>query len=84
MNQQASKKPTVAHQQQSSLLRPPAPGSHIAWGHQGQPQFIQPMVSPRHQPSRQPGQPSPLWQTFNPSAQPFIPAPEAQQDNAVL
>ena len=35
MNQQASKKPTVAHQQQSSLLWPPAPGSHVASGHQG-------------------------------------------------
>ena len=45
-NQQASKKSTIAHQQQSSLLRPPAPGSHAALGHQGQPQFIQPMVNP--------------------------------------
>ena len=40
-NQQASKKSTVAHQQQSSL-----PGSHATSGHQGQPQFIPPMVSP--------------------------------------
>ena len=45
-NQQASKQTTVAHQQQSSLLQPPAPGSHAALGHQGQPQFIQPVVSP--------------------------------------
>ena len=45
-NQQASQKSTVAHQQQSSLLWPPAPGSHAALGHQGQLQFIQPMVSP--------------------------------------
>ena len=46
MDQQASKKPTIAHQQQSSLLWPPAPGLHAPSGHQGQPQFIQPMVSP--------------------------------------
>ena len=45
-NQQASKQLPVTHQQQSSLLQPPAPGSHAAPGHQGQPQFIQPMVSP--------------------------------------
>ena len=82
-NQQASKQSPVAHQQQSSLLRPPAPGSCAASGHQGWPQFIQPMVSPQCQPSRQPGQPSPFRQTFNPSAQPFIPAAEAQQNNAV-
>ena len=45
-NQQASKQFPVAHQQQSSLLQPPAPGSHAALGHQGQLQFIQPTVSP--------------------------------------
>ena len=45
-NQQASKQSTVAHQKQSSLLQPPTSGSHAAPGHQGQPQFIQPMVSP--------------------------------------
>ena len=73
----------VAHQQQSLLLQPPAPGSHAAPAHQGQLQFIQPMVSPRGQLSRQPGQPSPFRQTFNLSAQPFIPAAEAQQNNAV-
>ena len=77
-NQQASKQTTVAHQQQSSLLRPPAPGSHAALGHHGQPQFIQPMVSPQSQPSRQP-----FRQTFNPSAQPFIPAAEAEENNTV-
>ena len=33
VNQQAPKKLTIAHQQQSSLLRPPAPGSHAASGH---------------------------------------------------
>ena len=82
-NQQASKQSPVAHQQQSSLLLPPAPGSHAASGHQGQPRFIQPMVSPRHQPNRQPGQPSPFRQTFNLSAQPFIPTLEAEQNNAV-
>ena len=41
------------------------------------------MVSPRGQPSRQPRQPSPFRKVFNPSAQPFIPAAEAQQNNAV-
>ena len=45
-NQQTSKQSTCAHQQQSSLLWPPAPGSYAAPGHQGQSQFIQPMVSP--------------------------------------
>ena len=44
-NQQTSKQLPVAHQQQSSLLQPPTPGSHAASGHQGQLQFIQPMVS---------------------------------------
>ena len=82
-NQQAFKQLPVAPQQQSSLLQPPAPGSHAAPVHQGQLQFIQPMVSPQGQPSRQPGQPSPFRQTFNPSAQPFIPAAEAQQNNTV-
>ena len=76
-NQQAFKQSPVAPQQQSSLLQPPAPGSHAASAQQGQPQFIQ------GQPSRQPRQPSPFRQTFNPSAQPFIPAAEAQQNNAV-
>ena len=33
-NQQAPKQSPVAHQQQSSLLWPPAPGSHAASGHQ--------------------------------------------------
>ena len=41
------------------------------------------MVSPQGQPSRQPRQPSPFRQALNPSAQPFIPAAEAQQNNAV-
>ena len=41
------------------------------------------MVSPQGQPSRQPGQPSPFRQAFNLSAQPFIPAAEAWQYNAV-
>ena len=82
-NQQTSKQLPVAHQQQSLLLQPPVPGSHAAPVHQGQPQFIQPMVSPQDQPSRQPGQPSPFRQAFNPSAQPFIPAAEAQQNNGV-
>ena len=43
-NQQAFKQLPVASQQQSSLLQPPAPGSHAASAQQGQPQFIQPMV----------------------------------------
>ena len=41
------------------------------------------MVSPQGQPSRQPTQPSPFRQTFNLSAQPFIPAAEAQQNDTV-
>ena len=45
-NQQAFKQSPVAPQQQSSLLQPQAPGSHAASVHQGQPQFIQSMVSP--------------------------------------
>ena len=45
-NQQASKQSPVAPQQQSLLLQPPAPGSHAAPVHQGQPQFIQPTASP--------------------------------------
>ena len=43
-NQQAFKQSPVAPQQQSLLLQPP--GSHAAPAQQGQPQFIQPMVSP--------------------------------------
>ena len=45
-NQQAFKQSPVAPQQQSSLLQPPAPGSHAASAQQGQLQFIQPMVRP--------------------------------------
>ena len=43
-------------------------------------QFVQPRVSPQGQPIRQPRQPSPFTQGFNPSAQPFIQAAEAQQN----
>ena len=82
-NQQAFKQLPAAPQQQSLLLQPPAPGSHAAPVEQGQPQFIQPTVSPQGQPNRQPRQPSPFRKTFNLSAQPFIPAAEAQQNNAV-
>ena len=70
----------VAHQQQQLLLQPPAPGSHAAHQQQGQPQFVQPRISPQGQPIRQPRQPSQFRQGFNPSAQPFIPAAEAQQN----
>ena len=45
---------------------------------QGQPQFVQPRVNPQGQPIRQQRQPSPFRQGFNPLAQPFIPAAEAQ------
>ena len=50
---------------------------------QGQPQFVQLRVNLQGQPIRQPRQPSPFRQAFNLSAQPFIPAAEAQQNNAV-
>ena len=82
-NQQAFKQSPVAPQQQSPLLHTPAPGSHAAPVQQGQPQFIQPMVSPQGQPSRQPRQPSQFIQAFNLSAHPFIAAAEAQQTNTV-
>ena len=49
---------------------------------QGQPQFVQPRVNPQGQPIRQQRQLSPFRQGFKPSAQPFIPAAEAQP-NAV-
>ena len=49
---------------------------------QGQPKFVQPRVNPQGQPIRQQRQTSPFRQGFNLSAQPFIPAPEAQP-NAV-
>ena len=42
-NQKASRQSIVAHQQQSW---PSATDSHAAPRHQGQPQFIQPTVSP--------------------------------------
>ena len=74
----------LLHLSKSLLLQPPAPGSHAAPVQKGQPQFIQSTVSPRGQPSRQPRQPSPFRQAFNLSAQPFIPAAEAQQNSAVL
>ena len=45
-HQQAFKQSPVAPQQQPSLLQPSAPGSHAASVQQGQPQFIQPTVSP--------------------------------------
>ena len=47
---------------------------------QGQLTFIQSRVSPQGQPVRQQRHLSPLMQNFNPSAQPFIPAAEAQQN----
>ena len=58
---------SVAHQQQQLLLQPPAPGSHAAHQQLGQAQFIQCRVSPQSQPIRQPRQPSPFIQGFNPS-----------------
>ena len=69
----------VAPQQQSPLLQPQVPGSHAAPIQQGQPQFVQPRVNPQGHPIRQP---TPFGQGFNPLAQPFIPAAEAQP-NAV-
>ena len=42
-NQQAFEQLPVAPQEQSSLLQPPAPGSHAPSAQQGQLQFIQPM-----------------------------------------
>ena len=70
----------VAHQQQQLLLQPSIPGLHAAHQQQGQPQFVQPRVSPQGQPIRQPRQPSPLRQSSNPSVQHFIPAAEAEQN----
>ena len=70
----------VAQLQQLPLLQSPAPGLPAAYL---TPQFVQPRVSHQGQPIRQPRQQSPYRQTFNPSAQPFIPAAEAQQ-NSVL
>ena len=70
----------VAHQQQQLLLQLPVPGSHAAQQQQGQLQFVQPRASPQGQLIRQPRQPSPFRQGFNPSTQPFIPAAEVQQN----
>ena len=81
-NTQAIQQLPVATQQQSPLLQPPVPGSHAAPMQQGQPQFMQPRVNPQGQPIRQQRKSSPFRQGFNPSAQPFIPAAEAQP-NAV-
>ena len=58
----------VAPPQPSALLQPPMLGSHAAHQQQGQPQFVQPRVSCQGQPIRQPRQPSPFRQAFNPSA----------------
>ena len=81
-NTQAIQQSPVTPQQQSPLLQPPVPGSHAAPKQQGQPQFVQPRVNPQGQPIRQQRQSSPSRQGFNLSAQPFIPAAEAQP-NAV-
>ena len=81
-NTQTIQQLPVAPQQQSPLLQPPVPGSHAAPMQQGQPQFVQPRVNPQGQPIRQQRQSSPFRQGFNPLAQPFIPAAEAQP-NAV-
>ena len=81
-NMQAIQQLPVAPQQQSLLLQLQVPGSHAAPMQQGQPQFVQPRVNPQGQPIRQQRHPSPFRQGFNPSAQPFIPAEEAQP-NAV-
>ena len=81
-NTQAIQQSPVVPQKQSLLLQPPVPGSHAAPMQQGQPQFVQPRVSPQGQPIRQKRQPSPFRQGFNPLAQTFIPAAEAQP-NAV-
>ena len=43
---QAIQQLPVAPQQQSLLLQPPVPGSHVAPMQQGQPQFVQPRVNP--------------------------------------
>ena len=81
-NTQAFQQLPDALQQQSLVLQPPVPGSHAAPMQQGQPQFRQPRVNPQGQPIRQPRQPSPFRQGFNPLVQPFIPVAEAQP-NAV-
>ena len=65
----------------SLLFQPPAPTSQAAHQQQGQPLFIQPRVGPQGQHIRQQRYSSPFMQNFNPSAQPFIPAVEAQQNS---
>ena len=80
-NTKAIQQSPVAPQQQSPLLQPPVPGSHAAPMQQGQPQFAQPRVSPPGQPARQQRQSSPFRQGFNPLAQPFILAAEAQSNS---
>ena len=61
-NTQAIQQLPVAPQQQSPLLQPQVPGSHTAPRQQGQPQYVQPRVSPQGQPIRQQRQPSPFRQ----------------------
>ena len=82
MNTQAIQQSPVAPRQQSPLLQPSVPGSHAVPGQQGQLKFMQPRVNLQGQPVRQQRQPSPSRQGFDPLAQPFIPAAEAQP-NAV-
>ena len=81
-NTQVFQQLPVVPQQQSLLLQPPFPGSHVAPMQQAQPQFVQPRVNPQGQSIRQQRKPSPFRQGFNPLAQPFIPVAEAQP-NAV-
>ena len=71
----------VVHQEQQPLFQPPAPASQAAHQQQGQPLFIQSRVGPQGQHIRQQRYLSPFMQIFNPSAQPFIPAVEAQQNS---
>ena len=71
----------VVHQQQQPLFQPPAPASQAAHLQQDQLPFIQPRVGPQGQHIRQQRHSSPFVQNFNPSAQPFIPAVEAQQNS---
>ena len=72
---------SVAHQQQQPLFQPPALASQAAHQQQGQLPLIQSRVGSQGQHIRQERYSSPFMQNFNPSAQPFIPTAEAQQNS---
>ena len=78
----AQVQPSTANTQAVQQFQPPVPDSCATPMQQGQPQFVYPRVNPQGQPIRQQRQSSPFRQGFNPSAQPSIPAAEAQP-NAV-